>query len=123
MKNKSGASLIEIVIALAILGIILASLFEGINVSLKVLARTDQRQMAKSLAGSQMEYVKEQPYAVSYSPGPISSEYAGYSVAIYVYNISSRDANIQKISVVVSFQGSAIIMVQNSTLEGYKVNR
>ena len=123
MKNKSGASLIETVIALAILGIILASLFEGINVSLKVLARTDQRQMAKSLAGSQMEYVKEKPYAVSYSPGAISSEYAGYSVAIYVYNISSRDANIQKISVVVSFQGSAIIMVQNSTLEGYKVKR
>jgi prepilin-type N-terminal cleavage/methylation domain-containing protein len=123
MKNKSGVSLIETVIALAILGIILGAYFEGLNVSLRVLARTDQRQMAKSLAGSQMEYVKEQPYAVSYSPSPISREYAGYSVAIYVDNISSRDANIQKIRVVVNHQGRAIIMVQNSTLEGYKVNR
>jgi prepilin-type N-terminal cleavage/methylation domain-containing protein len=123
MKNKRGASLIETVIALAILGIILVGTFENINVSLKVVAKTDERQIARSLAGSQMEYVKEQPYAVSYSPGPISSEYAGYSVAIYVANISSRDANIQKIRIVVNYQGRAIIMAQNSTLEGYKVNR
>ena len=123
MKNKSGATLIETVIALAILGIILVGTFESISVSLKVVARIDERQMARSLAGSQMEQVKEQPYAVSYSPGPISSEYAGYSVAIYVDNISSRDANIQKIRVVVNHQGRAIIMAQNSTLEGYKVNR
>jgi Tfp pilus assembly protein PilV len=123
MKNKRGASLIEAVIALAILGIILTGFYEGISVSLKVAAKTDERQMARSLAGSQMDYVKEQPYAVSYSPGPISSEYAGYSVAIYVANISSRDANIQKIRIVVNYQGRAIIMAQNSTLEGYKVNR
>jgi Tfp pilus assembly protein PilV len=123
MKNKSGTSLIEAVIALAILGIILVGTFESISISLKVTAKTNERQIARSLAVSQMEHVKEQPYAVSYSPGPISSEYAGYSVAIYVDNISSRDTNIQKIRVIVSHQGKEIITAQNSTLEDYKVNR
>jgi hypothetical protein len=79
---------------------------------------------AMHLAESQMEYVMNQPYAVSYaSDAAISSKYAGYSVAISVTDVTSRDASLQKICVTVSHSGRPIIMsaADDCTLASYKV--
>jgi len=65
-----------------------------------------------------MEYVKQQGYADSYDMAPIPDEYAGYSVAITTGNITSRDVNIQKVTVTIQHYDKPVI-----TLEGYKVNR
>lgn len=117
MKDQKGFSLIEVVIAVALLGIIAAGFLGALGTASKVLFTVDERETAKNLAESQMEYVKEQDYALSYAPA-VPDEYAGYSASIDVGTISSRDGNIQKIIVTIEHHGEQVM-----TLEGYKTNR
>ena len=122
VKRQSGFSLIETVIAIGLMGILAVGFLGALSNASKNLAFTDERQKAKTLAEHQMEYIKQQPFLISYTPGPISSEYSGYSVTIYADNVTSRDANMQKIRIIVSHQSKQILMVGNSTLEDYRVN-
>lgn len=122
MKNEKGSSLIELAVAMAILGIITVGFFNGLCNASRNLSWTDEKQTAITLAESQIEYVKSLPeFASTYSPAVSTDEYPGYSVEIYGDNLTSRDTNIQKIRVIVSHQGRPIINAFNSTLEGYKV--
>lgn len=71
-KNEKGFSLIEVVIALLLLGIIGVALLSGLATASMALVIADERATAESLARSQMEYVKNQDYkdADIYDPGP-----------------------------------------------------
>jgi type II secretory pathway pseudopilin PulG len=129
-KCERGALLIEILVGIALLGIIGTTFLAGLSSTSKTLITMDELQTAKSLAQSQMEYVKYQPYVIDYPPDALSGEYAnaGYSVTIETAEIRdaaghpTRDLNIQKIRITVSHQGRPIITADNCTLAGYKVN-
>ena len=127
-KCERGSFLIEMLVAIALLSIIGTSLLLGMTTASKSLFSLDEMQTAKSLAGSQMEYVKKLPYVMEYVPEvlPAGDVNAGYTVAIVVTQEDSRDLNIQKISITVSHGGRPIIMemqgTSSCTLEGYKVN-
>ncbi len=116
-NREGGFTLIEVLCALAILGIIAIGLFSALGTSLKTTGIADEQATARNLAESQMEYVKKQGYASSYPPAQIPSEYVGYSVAIEASNIPGRDENIQKITVTILHQNKGI-----KKLEGFKVN-
>jgi type II secretory pathway pseudopilin PulG len=124
MKSEKGISLIETLVAIALLGIIIVGSLEGLGTSIKAFSSTNVRQKAITLAEYQMEYIKNQGYLTAYTPAPISSEYTGYSVAINTTSVASRDLNIQEISITVSHQGNPIIMVPsaNCTLMDFKVS-
>ncbi len=62
IKNERGFSLVEVLIALLILGIIGAAFLSGLATASKALVTADERATAESLARSQMEYVKNQDY-------------------------------------------------------------
>ena len=103
-----------------LLGILAAAFFNGLFMALKVLALTDERETARSLAEIQLEYVEDAAYALSYSPATIPDEYAGYSAAINAVDIPSGDGissrdNIQHIKVTIQHDGAEVL-----TLEGYK---
>jgi len=115
MKSKKGFSLIEVVIALGLLGIIAASILGALGTAAKALFITDERETARNLAESQMEYVKELDYAFTYDPAAIPNEYTGYSATITTDNIASMASNIQKIMVTISHQGKVV-----TRLEDYK---
>ena len=70
-KNEKGFSLIEVVIALLLMGIIGIALLIGLATASKAIFIADERATAESLARSQMESVKEQPYdtAADYDAG------------------------------------------------------
>ncbi len=123
IKRKHGYSLIEVLIAIAILGAIAAFFAGALGTSYRATYIADERETARDLAQHQMEYIKNQGYAITYAPAAIPSEYAGYTVTINTSAIPGRDGNIQDIKIVVSHQGKPILMSDNATLEDYKVIR
>jgi prepilin-type N-terminal cleavage/methylation domain-containing protein len=126
MKSEKGFSLVETIIALALLGIVAVAFLGGLSTASKVIFTADERATAESLARTQMEYVRNQPYSsaswdytVTSSPPPnstdppswydaskpnpplLSSDYAGYTVIVNVVLLHSTDDGIQKVIVLV----------------------
>ena len=113
--NETGVTLIETLVALAILGLIAVAFLSGLTTAAQATFIADQRATAESLARSQMEYVKNLPYDISY---PDPGEYDGYSATIGVESLPDTDGDIQKITVTISRGGVDIL-----TVEDYKVDR
>lgn len=117
MKSEKGFSLIEVMIAIGLLGIIGAGLIGALGTASKALFIADSRETAKNLAESQMESVKSQPYDTSeYAAAPIPAECGNYTADISVESLSSQASNVQKITVTISHQGEVV-----TELEDYKV--
>jgi prepilin-type N-terminal cleavage/methylation domain-containing protein len=69
MRNEKGLSLIEVIIALALLGIVGLAFLGALSTASKAVMVTDERATAESLARTEMEYVKSQAYGdVDYIP-------------------------------------------------------
>ncbi|MFA5316672.1 MAG: type II secretion system protein [Dehalococcoidales bacterium] len=116
MKSERGASLIETVIALALLGIISAAFLSALATSSNARNIADVQVSARILAETQMEELKKQTYAFSYNATPIPDEYPGYTALIEADSL--RNGNIQMITVTIEHYGKEI-----THLESYKVNR
>ena len=114
MRNEKGFSLLEVLIALAVLAIISVGVFGSLSTTSKVVLNTDVRETAKNLAEKQMEYIKGLPFTSSYSPATAGSEYNGYTATIDVAPL--EDNYIQKIVVSINWSGRQV-----TSLEGYKV--
>ena len=114
--KEKGASLIEVLVALTLLGIIGVSFLGGLGTSSNSRLIADEHASARIIAESQMEDIKKETYAFSYDPSPIPPGYPGYSATVDVE--SMRNGNIQKITVSVRHHNKTI-----TTLESYKVNR
>jgi len=124
IKNEKGISLIEVLIALAILGLVAAAFLSGLATASRALIIADERTTAESLARSQMEYVKEQDYdyndSQSYEQVDVQSPtHPGYFISVDADPLHDPDEGIQKITVTVDHQNKEEVI----TLEGYKVNR
>jgi prepilin-type N-terminal cleavage/methylation domain-containing protein len=115
MKGQKGFSLIELVIAIGLLGIIGVGILGALGTTSKALFIADERETARNLAASQMEDVKQTFYASSYNSTLIPPEYAGYSATITTDNIASNASDIQKITVTISHQGKVV-----TSLKDYK---
>jgi prepilin-type N-terminal cleavage/methylation domain-containing protein len=114
MKGEKGFSLIEVLVSLALLGIISVGFLSSLGTASAVTITTDKQETARNLAETQMEYVKSQAYDTSYATAPIPDEYGGYTATIDVETL--HDSNIQKITVTIERHGEEV-----TTLEGYKV--
>ena len=90
--------------------------FENPALLLDARRFTDEQDIGKNLAQSQMENIMKEDYALSYSAAPIPDVYQYYSAVIDTD--SFRDSNIQKITVTIKHQDKDVL-----ELEGYKVNR
>jgi prepilin-type N-terminal cleavage/methylation domain-containing protein len=120
MKNQRGFSLLDVLVSLAIVGIVSAGFLSALVDSTGAVISVDQKDSGRALAQSQMEYIKEQDFASSYSANDsILSEYPGYEIdSIIVATPTERDALIQEITINVSQNGDLV-----TTLEDFKVKR
>ncbi|MBM3156623.1 MAG: hypothetical protein FJ004_04995 [Chloroflexi bacterium] len=106
--------MVESLVAVAIAGMAITALLAALSTGSIAVRKADKQVTSQNLARTQIEYIKGQPYSVSYSK---ISEPAGYSIGIATSGIGNRDGNIQRISVTVSYEGG------NYILEDFKVNR
>ncbi len=126
MKNEKGFTLIEVIIAVALLGVIAIAFLSALGTASLAIFIADERATAESLARSQMEYVKNQSYDDTNNPPQyslLSGIPGGYTVNVTAESLNNPDDGIQKITIVVSHLGKEIISSGNSTLEDYKVDR
>jgi len=139
MRSEKGFSLIEVIIAMALLAIVAVALLSGLSTGSRAIFVADERATAESLARTEMEYVKNQDYSdapwayelpsVTPPADPptwwstanhvLPAGYSGYSVDVRADLLPSQGTDIQKITVTVGHHDKAEVI----KLEGYKVDR
>ena len=125
--GSRGFSMLEVVIAIALLGIIAVSVMSALQTAALAFIIADRRATAESLARTQIEWVRYSPYLgdpedgpPQYSLDPAITLPPDYSVVTTAIR-SNKDWNpndddgIQEITVTVSHDGQVVV-----TLEDYK---
>ena len=121
--GEPGLAFLEVIISLALLGIVAVAFLSGLATTSKATIIAGEQSTAEGLARSQIEWVKGVGYtdnASEYSPAEIPSgeDYTGYSAIIIAEPLHNPDDGIQKITVMVKHYGKEVFI-----LEGYKVDR
>ena len=126
IRSEKGFSLVEVLIAVAILGIIGTAFAMGLLATSKNVLLSDNTTTGESLARTLMEDVKDAAYANEYVVGlgeaielPQEFDDMGYSAII---NAETLVAGLQKITITIYHNGEEednIVYV----LEGYKSSR
>jgi len=120
VEKERGYTLIEVLVSIALLGIISSTLFLSIGTAMKITGIMGTRQKAENLAQLQMEWVKQQTgLLIDYGIVPEADSFLGYLVTTQVDDVgippgNARDNNIQKIIVRITYNDRLV------TLEGYK---
>ncbi|MFA5309890.1 MAG: prepilin-type N-terminal cleavage/methylation domain-containing protein [Dehalococcoidales bacterium] len=115
MKKEKGNSILEVLVALALLGALSVLFMGGVINSTKARVTADSHASAKILAEGIIDSVKKMPYDAYYDV-TIPEEFATYAANLTVTNLSN--GNIQKLAVAVWHLDKEVL-----TLEDYKVNR
>ena len=129
--RSRGLSMLEVVIAIGLLGIIAVSILTALLTASAALVIADRRATADSLARSQMEYVKDDssnPYdendPQSYEQDNVESiDYPGCFISVSAEPLHSPDDGIQLITVTITYYilGTENKKVERQfTLEDYK---
>ena len=116
-KGEKGISLLETVIAVAIMGIITVAFLSALATTSSARAVNDERTAAKILAEGVIENIKSADYSLTYD-AVVPAEFPGYTVEPNPIIPETIGYGIQKITVSVFHQGHQVL-----TLEGYKVDR
>ncbi len=80
-RNEAGLSLVEVIIVIALVGVIIAAFAGALSQGILGSSRVDERATAANLARSQIEDIKAQPYIEPPEYTVISAP-AGYSITI-----------------------------------------
>ena len=139
--GQRGQTLLEVLIAIVILGMIAVPFLTALSVSSRAIMVADDKTAAESLARSELEYVKNSDYnwtgfhyELPGTPPPLTwpnhtldACYVGYSVNVTGVPINSstgdplspgKDLHIQKITVVVYHGNKAVL-----TMSTYRMDR
>lgn len=115
MRCEKGVSLVEVLVALALISIISVLFLGSVANSSSSRVTADSHVSAKILAESLIDNVKKQSYEPSYSI-TVPPEFVGYSANLTVESMPS--GSIQKLIITIKYLDRQVL-----TLEDYKVNR
>jgi len=114
-QSERGLSLVESLIAVAILGVTAVALVVAMSTGMIAVRGMEEGVITQNLVRTQLEYVKSCPYDSSY---PTVDTPEGYAISVGVSSIPDTGSDIQKVTATVSREGVDILIV-----EDYKVNR
>ena len=122
-KAESGIALLEVLVAVGLLGIVAVVFLSGVATTTKANVINDEQATAESLARTQMDYIKGLTYvpqATTYTPKaiPTGGDFDNYTASIVAQPLNSPDDGIQKIIVTISRYSKQLFILQD-----YKVNR
>ncbi|MFC2069973.1 prepilin-type N-terminal cleavage/methylation domain-containing protein [Chloroflexota bacterium] len=119
ISNQRGSTLIEILVATAILGVIGVVFVSAISAGTIGAGKVEERSTAESIARTQIEFIKSLPYADSNSYPPVVTS-SGYEPRVEVTELSPAEYpnTLQKIVVTVFRDGRSLL-----SIETFKVNR
>ncbi|MFC1992315.1 prepilin-type N-terminal cleavage/methylation domain-containing protein [Chloroflexota bacterium] len=120
-RKQTGFTLIEVVIAMGILGFIGAGFLTALNMSSKTTQSLDERVVAANLATAYLEAIKESPWALTYpNAGDNVTNPFQYDVVVDVAYSNDggttwvdtyTDETFQRITVNVSREGRYVLSV------------
>lgn len=132
--NEAGISLIETLVALAILGIVAVIFVIGLSTVFTGVTISQERVTAESLAKSQLEYIKAQDFIAveDYNPEDPALRYQlidipqdladrGYDIAITppeIVVVPGGWGEVQRVAVVISRNGEDILTISEYRLGG-----
>ena len=116
--GQDGVGLVEVLVAVAILGVTLVAFLTAISTGSLGVATTEERVTAENLARSQLEYAKSQAFLPAPASYATVTPPTGYAVSADAVSIPEGDSAIQKITVTVTRNGETLL-----TVEDYKVDR
>lgn len=115
--SERGVGLVETLISAAIAAIAITALLAALSTGSMAVQRSDEGTTSENLARAQMEYTKGLAYLTAPASYATVSTPAGYSISTNAASLSGRDADIQKITVTVTYNGDTFVM------EGFKSDR
>jgi len=122
MKGEKGFTIIETLVALALLGIIAVALLSGVATASKASSIANERAIAESLVHSEAEYVKSCAYQDSASEYPVDPSLTvpdSWTVPPPVVGlVHATDDGIQEVTVTAEHNGEEVL-----SLKIYKVDR
>jgi prepilin-type N-terminal cleavage/methylation domain-containing protein len=140
--HAPGFTLLEVVIAIALIGLIGVAVLSALSTASLALIISDQRATAESIARTQMEYIKDNtatpydgnltaphPQYLSLAPGilPLPANYSVNTTAVRLDQDANpnNDDGLQQITVTVTYytlRGDSGTREQKYTLVDYKRN-
>lgn len=97
VQDQKGITLIEVLVAVVMVGIIVAGVIMVIGTSTKILVTVKNKEIAKDIASSDMEYIRSQLYRTTYALPTLPAIYAGFTVdygpntqPIYINNFEQQ---------------------------------
>lgn len=137
MEPRGGQNLMEILISLAIFGIVVVAFLSALATGSQAIIVADARTTAESLARSELEYIKNSTYDKINNPPQYSLDPAidipdGYNIVMEAVRLDPQDDGIedddgiQKITVGIYRQEGSTPSSQDPLIlstSDYKVNR
>ena len=135
MKNEKGFTLIDTLVALALMGITAVGLLSGLSTTFRAGGISQERVAAESLAKSQWEYIRAQDYILTadYNPDDPEKRYQlieipedlavkGYAIEIgtpqTIISPGTDEFELQGITVVINRDDKPLLMISD-----YRVGR
>ena len=112
VSGQKGTTLIEVLIAIAILGMIAAPFLTALSTSSRALIVADERTTAESLVRSQIEYVRSQEYDANGTYAEIADVPVGYNVSLS--NVTNLEDGLQKITITVERNNDKLVLITST---------
>ena len=113
-KSEIGSSLVEILVAVAIVALALTLFVAGLSTGAFAVRASNRLTTANNLAASQLETIKAAGYITDTASYPAIPWPPGYSI---VNAVTQLQPALQQVTVTVSYQGGTVVV------SNYKVNR